>query len=390
MTTGFNSGYPERDREFGRIVGSSPALESTLALVERVAPTQSAVLVLGETGSGKELIARAIHNRSPRYDRPFVPLNCAAIPHDLLESELFGHEKGAFTGAIAQKIGRFEMADTGTLFLDEVGDIPPLLQPKLLRVLQEQEFERIGSGRTHQVNVRIVAATNRNLEEMVARNEFRSDLYYRLNVFPIALPPLRKRQEDIPALVTHFVDFFSSRMGKQIVSIPEETMEAFKSYSWPGNIRELQNLLERAVILANDGVLPNPLPSPPLRPIAKVAGPMTVRDYERALILQTLEGCSWVVGGPNGAATRLGVKRTTLYQRIKRLGIKPPSTNRHALIRDEAQRQNSVPVTDGRQMSPDLQHIPPLLHHRRRPRGYVSHPGEVVDVIESAVRAVSN
>jgi transcriptional regulator with GAF, ATPase, and Fis domain len=344
--------------------------------------------VLGETGSGKELIARAIHNRSPRYDRPFVPLNCAAIPHDLLESELFGHEKGAFTGAIAQKIGRFEMADTGTLFLDEVGDIPPLLQPKLLRVLQEQEFERVGSGRTHQVNVRIVAATNRNLEEMVARNEFRRDLYYRLNVFPIALPPLRKRQEDIPALVTHFVDFFSGRMGKQIVSIPEETMEAFKSYSWPGNIRELQNMLERAVILANDGVLPNPLPLPQLRPISKVAGPMTVRDYERALILHTLEGCSWVVGGPNGAAARLGLKRTTLYQRIKRLGIKPPPTIRHAQIRDEAQRQDRVSVIDG-QMSPDVQHVPPLPHHRRRPRGYVSHSGDVADVIESAARAVS-
>jgi transcriptional regulator with GAF, ATPase, and Fis domain len=305
-----------------------------------------------------------------------------------LESELFGHEKGAFTGAIAQKIGRFEMADKGTLFLDEVGDIPPLLQPKLLRVLQEQEFERIGSGRTHQVNVRIVAATNRNLEEMVARNEFRSDLYYRLNVFPISLPPLRQRQEDIPALVTYFVDHFSSRMGKQIVSIPEETMEAFKSYSWPGNIRELQNMLERAVILANDGVLPNPLPLPSLRPIAKVAGPMTVRDYERALILHALEGCSWVVGGPNGAAVRLGLKRTTLYQRIKRLGIKPPSTVRHAQIRDEAQRPDMVSVTNG-QMIPDVERAPPLLHHRRRPRGYGSHPGEVADVIESAARAVS-
>ena len=269
VTTPLNSGQPERDRDFRRIVGSSRALESALALVERVAPTQSAVLLLGETGSGKELIARAIHNRSPRYDRPFVPLNCAAIPHDLLESELFGHERGAFTGAIAQKIGRFEMADTGTLFLDEVGDIPPLLQPKLLRVLQEQEFERIGSGRTHKVNVRIVAATNRNLEEMITRNEFRSDLYYRLNVFPIALPPLRKRQEDIPALVTHFVGFFSSRMGKQIAFIPEETMEAFKSYSWPGNIRELQNMVERAVILADDGVLASPLPALPLQSIAR-------------------------------------------------------------------------------------------------------------------------
>jgi transcriptional regulator with GAF, ATPase, and Fis domain len=377
----FNSAQPERHREFGRIVGSSRALESALALVERVAPTQSAVLVLGETGSGKELIARAIHDRSPRCDRPFVPLNCAAIPHDLLESELFGHEKGAFTGAITQRIGRFEMADTGTLFLDEIGDIPPLLQPKLLRVLQEQEFERIGSGRAHQVDVRIVAATNRNLEEMITRNEFRSDLYYRLNVFPIALPPLRKRQEDIPALVTHFVDFFSSRMGKQIVFIPEETMEAFKSYSWPGNIRELQNMLERAVILANDGVLQNPLPPPPLRPTAQVAGSMTLRDYERALISQTLEECSGVVGGSNGAAARLGLKRTTLYQRIKRLGIKPPSTNRHAQIRDEAQRQDKGSVTDSLPMSPDVQHVSPLLHHGRRPWGYVSHPGEVADAI---------
>jgi transcriptional regulator with GAF, ATPase, and Fis domain len=349
-----------------------------------VAPTQSAVLVLGETGSGKELIARAIHNGSPRYDRPFVPVNCAAIPHDLLESELFGHEKGAFTGAIAQKIGRFEMADTGTLFLDEVGDIPPLLQPKLLRVLQEQEFERIGSGRTHQVNVRIVAATNRNLEEMVARNEFRSDLYYRLNVFPIDLPPLRKRQEDIPVLVEHFVGCFSSRMGKQIVSIPEETMDAFKSYSWPGNIRELQNMLERAVILANDGVLPNPLP-PPQRPTAKAACPLTLKDYERALILQTLEGCSWVVGGPNGAATRLGLKRTTLYQRIKRLGIKPESTNGQA----DAQRPDKCSVTDGHRMSPDVQHVPPLLHHRRRARSHVLHPEEVAHVAEGAARAIS-
>jgi transcriptional regulator with GAF, ATPase, and Fis domain len=386
----FNTGQPERDREFGRIVGNSRVLEFALDLVQRVAPTQSAVLVLGETGSGKELIARAIHNRSPRYDRPFVPLNCAAIPHDLLESELFGHEKGAFTGAIAQKIGRFEMADTGTLFLDEVGDIPPLLQPKLLRVLQEQEFERIGSGRTHHVNVRIVAATNRNLEEMVARNEFRSDLYYRLNVFPIALPPLRKRQEDIPALVTHFVDCFSSRMGKQIVSIPEETMEAFKSYSWPGNIRELQNMLERAVILANDGVLPNPLPPAPLRPIAEMAGSMTLRDYERELILQTLEGCSWAVGGPNGAAARFGLKRTCLYQRIKRLGIKPPSRNRLTQIRDEAQLQDGGSVTDSHPVSPDVQHVSPLLHDGKSLWGYVSNSREVADAIESAARAASN
>jgi transcriptional regulator with GAF, ATPase, and Fis domain len=208
-------------------------------------------------------------------------LNCAALPLDLLESELFGHEKGAFTGAVTERIGRFEMAHTGTLFLDEVGDVPPPVQPKLLRVLQEGEFERLGSSRTRQADVRLVAATNRGLAGMVARNEFRSDLYYRLNVFPIFVPPLRDRQEYIAALVTHFVDFFSSRMGKQIVSIPEETMEAFKSYSWPGNIRELQNMLERAVILADDGVLPNPLPPLPLGPIAKVEGPMTLRDCDR-------------------------------------------------------------------------------------------------------------
>ncbi len=249
------------ERRFQQIIGRSRALESVLEKVERVAPTGSTVLIEGETGTGKELIARAVHTLSPRCGRPFIKLNCAAIPLDLLESELFGHEKGAFTGAIAQKIGRFEMADTGTLFLDEVGDIPAALQPKLLRVLQEQEFERLGSGRTHQVNVRLVAATNRNLAEIVARNEFRSDLYYRLNVFPIALPPLRERPEDVPELVTHFVEIFSRRMGKQIDDVPAETMAAFSTYSWPGNIRELQNLVERAVILANGGVLPNPLPA---------------------------------------------------------------------------------------------------------------------------------
>ena len=232
-----------------------------LEQVERVAPTDSTVLIEGETGTGKELIARAIHNLSPRYGRAFVKLNCAAIPLDLLESELFGHEKGAFTGAIAQKIGRFELADKGTLFLDEVGDIPPALQPKLLRVLQEQEFERLGSTRTHQVDVRLVAATNRDLMEMVKRGEFRSDLYYRLNVFPLMLPALRERREDIPALVTHFVEIFGRRVGRQIEHIPPETMSALSSYHWPGNIRELQNLIERAVILSDDGVLPNPLPA---------------------------------------------------------------------------------------------------------------------------------
>jgi transcriptional regulator with GAF, ATPase, and Fis domain len=358
------------------IIGRSPVLRHLLSLVAIVAPADSTVLVEGETGTGKELIARAIHNLSPRCGRPFIKLNCAALPLDLLESELFGHEKGAFTGAVTERIGRFEMAHTGTLFLDEVGDLPPPVQPKLLRVLQEREFERLGSSRTRRADVRLVAATNQDLAGMVARNEFRSDLYYRLNVFPIFVPSLRERQEDIAALVTHFVDFFSSRMGKQIVSIPEETMEAFKSYSWPGNIRELQNMLERAVILANDGVLPNPLPPSPLRPIAKVGAAMTLRDHERALISQTLEECSGVVGGPNGAAARLGLKRTALYQRIKRLGIKTPSTNRHAQIRDEAPRQDRGSVTDSHPTSPDVQHVAPLLHDGMRPLGLRVAPRE--------------
>jgi formate hydrogenlyase transcriptional activator len=278
------------ERRFQQVIGNSPALEAVLEQVERVAPTGSTVLIQGETGTGKELIAHAIHNISSRCGRPFVRLNCAAIPLDLLESELFGHEKGAFTGAIAQKIGRFELADKGTLFLDEIGDIPAALQPKLLRVLQEQEFERLGSTRTHQVDVRLVAATNRDLTEMMNRGEFRSDLYYRLNVFPVLLPPLRERREDIPALVTHFVEILGRRMGREIEHIPSETMAALSSYQWPGNIRELQNLIERAVILSNDGVLPNPLPStePEHRP-AMSLGATTLRDSERILILGTLE-----------------------------------------------------------------------------------------------------
>src|ERR1700677_1352469 len=243
------------ERRVEQIIGSNPALEAVLAKVDLVAPTDSTVLVMGETGTGKELIARAVHNLSPRAGRPFVKVNCAAIPFDLLESELFGHERGAFTGAIAQKIGRFELADKGTLFLDEVGDIPLALQPKLLRVLQEREFERLGSTRTHQVDVRLVAATNRNLLEMVKRNEFRSDLYYRLNVFPIPLPPLRERREDIPALVEHFVDIYARRMGKQIDPVSPETMSALIAHQWPGNIRELQNSIERSVILTTGNKL---------------------------------------------------------------------------------------------------------------------------------------
>jgi formate hydrogenlyase transcriptional activator len=251
---------PQIERRFEQIIGQSPALESVLAEVERVAPTDSTVLILGEMGTGKELIARAVHKISARCGRPFVKLNCAAIPFDLLESELFGHEKGTFTGAVTQKIGRLELADQGTLFLDEIGDIPLALQPKLLRVLQEREFERLGSGRTHRVDVRLIAATHNDLVERVNKRDFRGDLYYRLNVFPVVLPPLRDRGEDIAQLVRHFVEIFSKRMKKQINHIPEETLQAFMCYGWPGNVRELQNLVERAVILSNNGVLPTTLP----------------------------------------------------------------------------------------------------------------------------------
>jgi transcriptional regulator with GAF, ATPase, and Fis domain len=321
----FGAGDQEHDRRrFEQIIGKSAALEKVLEQVERVAPTDSTVLIQGETGTGKELIARAIHNLSSRCGRAFIKFNCAAIPLDLLESELFGHEKGAFTGAIAQKLGRFELADKGTLFLDEVGDIPPVLQPKLLRVLQEQEFERLGSTRTHQVDIRLVAATNRNLAEMVKRGEFRSDLYYRLNVFPLMLPPLRARREDIPALVTHFVEILGHRLGRQIEHIPAETMSALSSYHWPGNIRELQNLIERAVILSNDGVLPNPLPAAGTQTVAVSPAASTLRDSERTLILHTLEATGWVVGGPSGAAAKLGLKRTTLIFKMQKLAISRP------------------------------------------------------------------
>ena len=314
-----------RARKFEQLVGSSPALDAVLDGVKRVAPTCSTVLIQGETGTGKELIARAIHNISPRCGRPFIKLNCAAIPLDLLESELFGHEKGAFTGAIAQKLGRFELADKGTLFLDEVGDIPPSLQPKLLRILQEQEFERLGSSRTHQVDVRLVAATHRDLAGMVRNGEFRSDLYFRLNVFPVQLPPLRERREDIPALVEHFVELLGRRVGRQIEHIPEETMLDLCSYDWPGNIRELQNLIERALILSEDGVLPNPLLTAGTQHMSGVPIPTTLMDSERALILRTLEAAGWVIGGRDGAASRLGLKRTTLIYKMQRHGISRPS-----------------------------------------------------------------
>jgi formate hydrogenlyase transcriptional activator len=312
----------DRDsRRFEQIIGKSHALESVLEQVEQVAPTGSSVLIQGETGTGKELIARAIHNLSSRCGRPFIKLNCAAIPFDLLESELFGHERGAFTGAIAQKIGRFEMADKGTLFLDEVGDIPAGLQPKLLRVLQEQEFERLGSTRTQQVDIRLVAATNRNLAHMVKRGEYRSDLYYRLNVFPIPLPPLRERREDIPALVEHFVEIYARRMDRQIDQIPAETMSALTSYPWPGNIRELQNFIERSVIVSSKGILTPPLASLNTAAETESTEAVTLEDVEREHIRKILERTRWVVAGPNGAAARLGIKRSTLYFRMQKLGI---------------------------------------------------------------------
>jgi formate hydrogenlyase transcriptional activator len=312
----------DRDsRRFEQIIGTSHALESVLEQVEQVAPTGSSVLIQGETGTGKELIARAIHNLSSRCGRPFIKLNCAAIPFDLLESELFGHERGAFTGAIAQKIGRFEMADKGTLFLDEVGDIPAGLQPKLLRVLQEQEFERLGSTRTQQVDIRLVAATNRNLAHMVKRGEYRSDLYYRLNVFPIPLPPLRERREDIPALVEHFVEIYARRMDRQIDQIPAETMSALTSYPWPGNIRELQNFIERSVIVSSRGILTPPLASLNSAAETESTEAVTLEDVEREHIRKILERTRWVVAGPNGAAARLGIKRSTLYFRMQKLGI---------------------------------------------------------------------
>jgi formate hydrogenlyase transcriptional activator len=312
--------HDRRARRFEQIVGDSPALRVVLEQAERVAAGDTTVLIQGETGTGKELIAHTIHNASPRSGQPLIKLNCAAIPFDLLESELFGHERGAFTGAIAQKIGRFELADKGTLFLDEVGDIPLALQPKLLRVLQEQEFERLGSGHTHRVDVRLVAATHRDLELMVKRDQFRSDLYYRLNVFPITVPPLRERLEDIGPLVEHYVEIFSRRLARRIDIIPEEFVSAFKSYSWPGNIRELQNVIERAVILSNDGVIPNLLPT---RSASVIGFPVTttLSDSERTLILRALEASGWVVGGPYGAAARLGLKRTTLVARMKKHGI---------------------------------------------------------------------
>jgi formate hydrogenlyase transcriptional activator len=328
---------------FEEIIGDSPALKRALAQVELVAPAGTAVLITGDTGTGKELIARAIHNLSPRRERTFVKINCAAIPSGLLESELFGHERGAFTGALAQKIGRFELADRGTLFLDEVADLPLELQPKLLRVLQEQEFERLGSNHTQRVDVRIVAATNGDLAKLVAERAFRSDLYYRLNVFPIHIPALRERPEDVPLLVRYFVQKFSRRLNKAVSYVPAEAMEALAGYSWPGNIRELENFIERAVLLSPGKELRVTISE--LKPVAVAADAgadfsspstslssstsanthiTTLEDAERQHILRALRQTEWRIAGPKGAAAILDMKRTTLQARMRKLGIRRP------------------------------------------------------------------
>jgi formate hydrogenlyase transcriptional activator len=306
-------------------------LKNVLKQVSTVAPTDSTVLIQGETGTGKELIARAIHSLSARSDRKFVRLNCAAIPADLLENELFGHERGAFTGAIARTVGRFELADKGTLFLDEIGDVPLELQAKLLRVLQEQEFERLGSVHTQRVNVRLVAATNRDLMRLVSEKQFRIDLYYRLNVFPISVPPLRQRRDDIPLLVKCFVANYSSRMNRRIEAIPAETMDVLTQYHWPGNIRELQNFIERAVILSPGRTLQAPLSDlrrfsdrDPDRPATLPYNAVTLREADRDHILKALKETNWLIGGPGGAAVRLGLKRTTLIGKMHKLGLSRP------------------------------------------------------------------
>jgi formate hydrogenlyase transcriptional activator len=310
------------------LIGSSPSFMAVLENVTTVAPTNCAVLIRGETGTGKEVIARAIHDASPRLHQRFVAINCAAIPAALLESELFGHERGAFTGAVTQRIGRFQAADRGTLFLDEIGELPIELQPKLLRVLQEREFERVGSSQTTRVDVRIVAATNQDLWRMVKEHNFRADLYYRLNVFPITVPPLRERMQDIRLLVAHFLRIYAERQGKSIERVPEDMMTAVERYSWPGNIRELQNFIERSVILTRSAELQAPVAE--LTNIGKmIAGGRTLADADRAHITATLRETNWVVGGRNGAATRLGVNRTTLIAKMRKLGIFRDTTEQY-------------------------------------------------------------
>ena len=320
------------EQEFESIVGESRALREVMELVRTVAPTSSTVLIEGETGTGKELIAEAIHCLSPRRNRPFIKVNCAAIPAGLLESELFGHERGAFTGALSRRAGRFEAANGGTLFLDEIGDLSLDLQAKLLRVLQEGEFERLGSTQTQRVNVRVMAATNRNVATLVSQKAFRIDLYYRLNVFPIFVPPLRHRREDISLLTMHFLRRFSGRMNKQVDEVPTFVMEALVKHSWPGNIRELQNFIERSVILSSGNVLQAPLGDlgHSAKPELKVEMSQTLDEAQRDHIRRTLEQTRGVVGGPGGAAERLGLKRTTLYARMQKLGISRSDKSRIA------------------------------------------------------------
>jgi formate hydrogenlyase transcriptional activator len=310
------------------VIGCSPKFRAVLAEVARVAPVDSAVLIQGETGTGKEVIARAIHEASPRRDRRFVALNCAAIPNALLETELFGHERGAFTGALTQTKGRFQMADGGTLFLDEIGDLPLELQPKLLRALQEQEFERLGSSQTIRVNVRVITATNQDLAQLVANRQFRADLYYRLNVIPIHLPGLRERAEDIPLLVDHFVRKLSERLNRPIDLIPVEVMAALKAYDWPGNIRELQNVIERAVLFSPGTALRLPLDLKQTVKKSSESASRTLADADREHILETLKQTNWLIGGQDGAANRLGLPRTTLIYKMRKLGIETSSRAR--------------------------------------------------------------
>jgi formate hydrogenlyase transcriptional activator len=316
------------ENNFEGIIGRSPVMRALCGRIKIVAPTESTVLILGETGTGKELVARAIHNLSPRCARPFIKVNCAAIPPGLIESELFGHERGAFTGAISRRIGRFEMADGGTLFLDEIGDLPLELQAKLLRVLQEQEFEKIGGSQTQKVSVRIVTATSRDLRAMVASREFRADLYYRLNVLPMRLPALRERSEDIPLLVHHFAEFYSSRAGRRLADIPDDAMELLMRHPWPGNVRELQNVVERAVVLSTGKVLRPALDESQQSSGTEAAAgraekghQTTLKEMEREHIIQALAATNWVIGGPKGAGARLGLARTTLIAKMQKLGI---------------------------------------------------------------------
>ena len=307
---------------FPEIIGSSPSVMRLLQSIERIAPTDASVLILGETGTGKELVARAVHCLSRRASRSFLKMNSAAIPAALLEAELFGHERGAFTGATNQRIGRFELAHQGTLFLDEIGDMPIELQPKLLRVLQEQEFERLGSCRTQRVDVRVVTATHQDLLDRVETGEFRRDLYYRLNVFPVRIPPLRERRDDIPLLANHLARKFACKLEKAILPISAETLRALQAYDYPGNVRELENVIERAVILSDDGVLKiDFLESPTLQKTPRQGNAQTLEDFERRFILQTLEATAWRIGGMNGAAERLGLNRTTLFSKMRKLGI---------------------------------------------------------------------